>query len=97
MRNGIRLCGAAWCGFARGGGRVEVQRSKVNVTVNYHHHVLQVGNLSHFLHILHIPHIGHLHIIAQVQCYCLLSILYNSGLMQIERRKVEGYKLLCLF
>ena len=48
-------------------------------------------------HVLHVPHVGHLYIIAHAQCYCFLSILYNSGLMQLERRKVKVDKLLCLF
>ena len=62
--------------------------------VNYHHHVLHVGRLGH---IIHVTHVDHLHIIAQAQCYCFLSILYNSGQMQLERRKVKDYKLLCLY
>ena len=33
------------------------QRSRDNV--NYHHHVLHVGQLGHFLHV---PRIGHVHI-----------------------------------
>ena len=53
----------------RKGGRVEGRRSKVNVKVNYHHHVMHVGHLGHFLHV---PRIGHL-----VQCYCFRSILYK--------------------
>ena len=60
--------------------------------VNYHHHVLHVGRLGH---IIHVTHVDHLHIIAHAQCYCFLSILYNSGQMQLERRKVKDYK--CLY
>ena len=55
-----------------GGGRVEGQKRKVNVKVNYHHHVLHIGHLGHFLHV---PHVGHLHIIAHAQCYCFLIYL----------------------
>ena len=67
-------------------GVPEGQRSKVNVKSKYHHHVVHVG------HFLHVPHVGHLS-----QRYCFLSTLYNSGLMRLERRKVKGYKLVCLF
>ena len=69
---------------ARRGG----QWSKVNVKVNYHHHVFNVDHLGHFLHV---PRVGHLHIIAHAQCYCkvkgykllclvLSFILYQTGL-----------------
>ena len=67
----MRLCGTAWGGSARGGGRDEGQRSKVNVKINYHHYVLHVGHLDHFLHV---PQVGHLHIRAHAQCYCFISI-----------------------
>jgi len=36
----------------------------------------------------------HLLVIPQAECYCFLSILYNSG--QLERGKIKGCKLLCL-
>ena len=77
-------------------GKRQQPRSKVNCKVKYHHHVRHVGHLGHFLHV---PHVGHLHITAHAQCYNCLSILctmqyYNNGLMQLERRKVIGYKLL---
>ena len=45
---------------------------------HYHHHVLHVGHLGHCQHV---PHVGQLLIIAHAQCYCFLSILYNSGLI----------------
>ena len=66
----------------------------VNLKVNYHHHVLHLGHMGHFLIV---PHVGHLHIIAHTQCYCFQSILYNSGLVQLERMKVNILKLLCKF
>ena len=68
----------------RRGGRLIGGRSKVNVNVNYHHHVLHVDHLRYFRHDRHVVH---LHIIAYAQCYCFLSNLYNSGLMQLERSK----------
>ena len=58
------------------GGRVEVQRSKVIVKVNHHDYVLRVGHFGHFLHVTRVGHLA--------QCYCFLSILYNSGQMQLE-------------
>ena len=66
-----------------GGGRS-------HVTVNHHHH--DVLHVDHLGHILHVPRIGHL-----AQCYCFLYLSYITGLMQLEGRKVEGYKLSCLF
>ena len=55
----MRLCGAAWRGAAlRKGGR-----SKVNLKVNYHHHVRQVD------HFLHVPHVGHLHMLTGIVFY----------------------------
>ena len=67
-----------WGGVARssaGRRMVEGQRSKVNVKVNYHHHILHVDHLDHFLHV---PHVGHLHIIAHAQCYSF-DIEKNGG------------------
>ena len=57
----------------------------------------QVLHVAHMGHVLHVHHAGQLHVIAHARCYCFLSFLHNGGLMQLERRKVKGYKLLCIF
>ena len=57
----------------------------------------QVLYVAHLGHVLHAHHACQLHVISHARCYCFLSILHNGGLMQLERRKVKGYKLLCLF
>ena len=71
---------------------VERRRSKSCDNVNHHHHHHHVLHVDHLGHILHVPRIGHL-----AQCYCFLYLSYITGLMQLEGRKVEGYKLSCLF
>ena len=65
-------------------GQDQTPRSNVDVKVKFQDHVLHVVHLGHFIHV---SQVGHLHIIAHAQCYCFISILYNSGLMQQERRK----------
>ena len=56
---------------------MEGQNSKVNVAVNYHHQVLHIGNLGHFLHV---TRVGHLHIIVHEQCYCY--VYYTESLQK---------------
>ena len=70
----------------------------VNVKVKCHDYVRHVDDISHFPHV---PRVGHIHVIAQEQCYNCLSIVcimqyYNGGLMQLERRKVKSYEIVCL-
>ena len=55
-----------------GGGGGQRSRDKIN----HHHHVLHVCHLGDFLHV---PWVGHLR-----NVIVFLSILYNSGLLQLE-------------
>ena len=67
-------------------GQDQTSRSMVDVKVKFQDHVLHVDHIGH---IIHVPHVGHLNIITHAQYYCFLYILYNNGLMQLERRKVK--------
>ena len=67
---------------------------KIKHRCEFQDHVLHVVHLGHFIHVLQV---GHLHIIPHAQCYCFLYFLYNSGLMQLDRRKEKGYIIWCIF
>ena len=66
----------------------------MDVKVKLQDHVLLEAHLGH---VLHVHHSGQLHVISHARCYCFLFILHNGGLTQLERGKIKGYKILCLF